>query len=88
MKRKVPVGVRARERAELAMRRIRTMEPTIQTAWEMYVRAWAAYEDEMQVLRQYKKRGHVTVEEVEAHTLKRKSLADGLKRYREGKKNG
>lgn len=79
-------GVQARARAELAMERIRAMEPTIQTAWEMYVRTWAAYEDEMQVLRQYKRRGHVTEDEVADVTLVRPKLSEGLKKYREGKK--
>lgn len=84
-----PVRSKARMRAELAMARLETLAPRMVEAREWWLSALVEYEDEMQILRQYKKRGIVTEDEVERYAVsgyKKVQINEALKEYRAKKK--
>ena len=83
-----PVKTKSRERAEKAMGRLVELGPTLEAAREAWVELLVAYEDELQILRQYKKRGIVSAEELENFSLKnfyKKNTSELLKEYRRKK---
>ena len=84
-----PVKNKARLRAEDAMMHLDEIGPKMEAAREAYLALMVEYEDELQLLRQYKKREIVSEEEVNEYAVrgyKRISLNDALKEYRAKKR--
>lgn len=81
---------KSRIRAEEAMVKLDRLVPVMKMTREMWMRVLVEYEDEMQLLRQYKKRGIVSEEEVERYSVsgyKKVSFNELLKKYREEKRD-
>lgn len=82
----------SRLRAETAMQNLDELMPTLEEAYRAYIEVAAKWESEMQILRQYVRRGIISEEEMgrylgvarSAGTLK-KELAACRKKKKEGK---
>lgn len=82
-----PAKTRARIRAEISMYNLRTIIPKVEDARREWISCLAEYEDEMQLLRQYKKRGVVSEEELQKFAYKKTSERDALRELRARKNN-
>ena len=83
------VKSKARVRAEEAMVKLEKLSPKVEEAYEWWLAAIVEYEDELQVLRQYEKRGVLSRSELEPYSSKkfrRVSLNEALKEYRAKKR--
>lgn len=79
------VKTKSRIRAEESMRRLEELQPEFEEKYLAYSDVRARYEDELQVLRQYKKRGIVLQEELDKYSIRnmdRISMNDELKGVR------
>lgn len=57
-------------------------------AWENYIKLLAVYEDKMQLLRVYKKRGIIKEEEIPRYAdFKSKGIAQAVKEYRKDRRD-
>ena len=84
-----PVKTKSRERAEQAMLKLDSLVPAINEARRNLIGFLVEYEDELQVLRQYKRRGIVSEEETEKYSLKqfyKPNMTELLKKYRSEKR--
>ena len=84
-----PIKTKSRIRAEESMRKLDSLIPKMMEAREIWFAVIVEYEEEMHILRQYKRRGIVSEEEVSHYSVSRYnkiSLNDALKEYRAEKK--
>lgn len=77
---------KARNTALEIIRELDVLALEMETLWSEYAEKWVVYEDKMQTLRVYKRRGIVTEDEMP--TIQKKSLANELNAYRKAKKEG
>lgn len=84
-----PVKTKSRVRAEEAMNHMDQIRPRLEKAHRVYVELMGEWEFEMQILRQYKKRGIVTEDEVASYmqdNFDTKKISEALRNYRENRK--
>lgn len=76
---------KAEETAKRTIEDCNKLIERIEPIWEEYVRLMAEYEDKMQVLRQYKKRGIISEESIPV--MKKRTIASELKELRAKKRS-
>ena len=84
-----PVKTKARVHAEEVMVALTELRPRLLEAKEAWIALTAEYEDGLQLLRVYKKRGIVTAEELEPYLVAKenvKNINEALKEYRARKR--
>lgn len=81
------VKSKSRVTAEMKMAELDDLRPQLEAAWNAYYELRTAYEDRMQFLVVYKRRGIVSESEWLRYRIDWKSeLNDELKKYRAGKR--
>lgn len=80
-----PDNEKAKKHAISKIEELKNLIPQIDSTWNAYVEVSAKYEDIMQTLRQYAKRG--IIDKMDIPKVEKKHLAVALKEYRESKNN-
>jgi hypothetical protein len=84
------IKTKARLTAEEKMAELDEITPRLIAAQDAYFKVRVEYEDRLQFLANYRKRGHITNEEYDSYRIKSQGFEKGLNRavreYRESKK--